>query len=126
MIIRRWCKNIEIPRQNGGHLGGINSPRAQSSDQFRGARVENQGSYFLRKSAFIISKIALLFPQKIDPAWRATAAATAATATAEEFPARFRPGISSHPGIKYPVRAIPSLRRILNPEIRNVCLHYVC
>ena len=43
-----------IPRQNCGHFGGINSPRAQSSDQFRGARVENQGSYFLIKSAFII------------------------------------------------------------------------
>ena len=56
MIIRLWCKNKKIPRRNCGHFGGINSPRAQSSDQFRGARVENQGSYFLRKSAFIISE----------------------------------------------------------------------
>ena len=56
MIIRLWCKHILIPRQNCGHFGGINSPRAQSSDQFRGARVENEGSYFLRKSAFIISE----------------------------------------------------------------------
>ena len=45
-----------IPRRNCGHFGGINSPRAQSSDQFRGARVESIGSYFLRKSAFIISE----------------------------------------------------------------------
>ena len=56
MIIRLWCKNKKIPRHNCGNLGGINSPRAQSSDQFRGARVENQGSYFLIKSAFIISE----------------------------------------------------------------------
>ena len=56
MIIRLWCKNKKIPRRNCGHFGGINSPRAQSSDQFWGARVEKQGSYFLRKSAFIISE----------------------------------------------------------------------
>ncbi len=37
--------------------------------------------------------------------WRATAAATAAAA--EEFLARSRPGIPSHPGIKYPVRQSP-------------------
>ena len=48
-----------IPRQNCGRLGGINSPRAQSSDQFRSARVENIGYYFLRKSAFIFSENSL-------------------------------------------------------------------
>ena len=40
--------------------------------------------------------------------WRATTTATAATT--EEFLATSRPGIPSHPGIKYPVWAIPSLR----------------
>ena len=88
VIIILWCKNMLIPRRNCGQFGGINSPRAQSSDQFRGARVENQGSYFLRKSAFIISENC--------PCERVT-----------ETPELSQAQIPSHPGIKYRVRTSP-------------------
>ena len=88
MIIGLLCKNMLIPRRNCGHFGGINSPRAQSSDQFRGARVENEGSYFLRKSAFIVSEN--------SPRARVT-----------ETPELGQAQIPSHPGIKYRVRISP-------------------
>ena len=88
IIIRLLCKNKRIPRRNCGHFGGINSPRAQSSDQFRGARVENIGSYFLWKSALIISGN--------SPRARVT-----------ETPELSQARIPSHPGIKYRVRTSP-------------------
>ena len=37
-------------------------------------------------------------------------ATTATTTTAEELPGRLHPPIPSRPGMKYPVRAYPSLR----------------
>ena len=37
----------------------------------------------------------------------ATAATTTTATTAEEFSAKARPGIPTHPGIKYPVRETP-------------------
>ncbi len=49
MIKQIWCKNKKIPRQNSAQDGGPNTPRSQLSDQFWRQRVENEGSYFLRK-----------------------------------------------------------------------------
>ena len=56
MIRTHGCKNKIIPRQNSAQDGGPNAPISQFSDQFCRQRVENEGSYFLRKSAFIISE----------------------------------------------------------------------
>ena len=55
-------------------------------------------------------KVLIFLKYSYFPENQAQRATTATTAAAEEFLATSRPGIPSRPGIKYPVRAIPSLR----------------
>ena len=56
--------------------------------------------------------------------WPGSFGGTATATTAEEFPGRIQPPIPSRPGIKYPVRAAPSLRQYRYKEYL-LCKIYV-